>query len=106
MSKERARARAVREAERLAEVQRRAKQRARQERLASLKPELPQLPRRRRRYGALPLRFQLGLGFGWVVAQWVFWQITPDTRTRVGLALVSLLALPLVVVLLPMKGKR
>jgi hypothetical protein len=106
MSRERARARAVREAERAAELERRAKQRARQERLASLKPELPQLPRRTRRYGALPLRIQLGLAFGWLVAQWVFWQVIADTRTRVGLALVSLLALPLVVVLLPMKGKR
>jgi hypothetical protein len=106
VSKERARARAVREAERAAELERRAKQRARQERLASLKPELPQLPRRRRRYGALPVRLQLGLAFGWVVAQWVFWQLTPDMRPRLGLALVSLFALPLVVVLLPMKGKR
>ena len=106
MSKERARARAVREAERAAEVERRAKSRARQERLAALKPELPSLPRRTRRYGALPLRVQLGLAFGWLVAQWVFWQVTTETRTRVGLALVSLLALPLLVVLLPMRGRR
>ncbi len=106
MSKERARARAVREAERAAEQERRAKRQARQERLAALKPTLPDLPRRRRRYGALPLRVQLGLGFGWLVAQWVFWQVTVNNRTRVGLALVSLLALPLLVVLLPMRGKR
>ena len=106
MSRERARARAVREAERAAAVERRTKQRARQERLAALKPALPVLPRRRRRYGALPLRVQLGLAFGWVVAQWVFWQVVVDTRTRVGLALISLLALPLLVVLLPMRGKR
>jgi Flp pilus assembly protein TadB len=106
MSKERARARAQREAERAAEVERRAKQRARQERLAGLKPSLPELPRRRRRYGALPVRLQLGLAFGWLVTQWVFWQVTPDTRTRVGLALVSVLALPIVVVLLPRRAKR
>jgi Flp pilus assembly protein TadB len=106
MSKERARARAARELERATERERAAKKRARQERLNALKPGLPELPRRRRRYGALPLRVVLGLAFGWVVAQWVFWQLVPDVRTRVGLALVSLLALPLVVVLLPMKGKR
>jgi hypothetical protein len=49
---------------------------------------------------------QLGLAFGWLVAQWVFWQVVADTRTRIGLALISLLALPLLVVLLPMKGGR
>jgi hypothetical protein len=36
----------------------------------------------------------------------VFWQVIFDVRTRIGLALVSLLALPLLVVLLPMKGRR
>ncbi|MCW2570531.1 MAG: hypothetical protein JWO88_589 [Frankiales bacterium] len=110
MSKERARARAARESarqtERAAERERAAKKQARRKRLNALRPGLPELPRRRRRYGALPLRVVLGLAFGWVVAQWVFWQLVPDVRTRVGLALVSLLALPLVVVLLPMKGKR
>jgi hypothetical protein len=106
MSRERARARAAREAERAAAAERRAKQEARQQRLAGLKPSLPELPRRRRRYGAMPLRLQLGLAFGWVVAQWVFWQVTVDTRTRIGLALISLLALPVLVVLLPMRGKR
>ena len=106
MSRERARARAVREAERAAERERAAKKRARTERLASLKPALPELPRRQRRYGALPLRLKLGLAFGWLVVQWVFWQLVTNNETRVGLALVSLLALPLLVVLLPMRGKR
>jgi hypothetical protein len=54
----------------------------------------------------MPLRVQLGLAFGWVVAQWVFWQLVADPRTRLGLALISLLALPLVVVLFPTRGKR
>jgi Flp pilus assembly protein TadB len=106
VSRERARARVAREAERAAERERAAKKRARQERLESLKPSLPALPRRRRRYGALPLRVVLGLAFGWLVTQWVFWQVVTDVRTRIGLAMVSLLALPLVVVLLPMKGGR
>jgi Flp pilus assembly protein TadB len=106
VSRERARARAAREAERAAERERAAKKRARHERLESLRPSLPGLPRRRRRYGALPLRVVLGLAFGWLVTQWVFWQVVADVRTRVGLALVSVLAVPLVVVLLPMKGRR
>jgi hypothetical protein len=106
MSKERAKARAAREAERVAERERAARKRARQERLDALKPGLPVLRRRTRRYGALPLRVTLGLAFGWLVAQWVFWQVVADVRTRLGLALVSLLALPLVVVLMPMRGKR
>jgi hypothetical protein len=106
LSKERAKARAAREAARAAAREQAERKRARAERLNALKPTLPELPRRRRRYGALPLRVQLGLGFGWLVAQWVFWQIVEEPRTRLGLALISLLALPLLVVLLPMKGGR
>ena len=106
MSRERAKARAAREAERAAERERVERRRARQQRLAGLKPTVPVLPRRRRRYGALPLRVTLGLAFGWLVAQWVFWQLAPDVRTRVGLALISLLSLPVLVVLLPMRGRR
>ena len=113
MSKERAKARAARSAreaelaaERAAERERLAKKHARQERLNALKPGLPPLSRRQRRYGAMPLRVTLGLAFGWLVAQWVFWQLTPEPKTRLGLALVSVFALPLVVVLMPMKGKR
>ncbi len=106
MSKERARARAEREAQRAAERAQAERKRARQARLAALKPSLPEIPRRRRRYGALPLRVVLGLAFGWLVTQWVFWQVVSDMRTRIGLAVVSVLALPIVVVLLPTRGRR
>ena len=106
MSKERARARAAREAERAAERQRAERKRARQARLEALKPSRPVLPRRRRRYGALPLRVVLGLAFGWLVTQWVFWQAVSDVRTRIGLALVCVLALPLIVVLMPTRDRR
>jgi hypothetical protein len=99
VSKERARAREARQAERAREVERRAKERARQARLQSLKPTLPPVPRRRRRYGAMPLKLQLGLAFGWLVAQWVIWQLVADTRSRVALGVVGLLALPVVAVL-------
>jgi hypothetical protein len=54
----------------------------------------------------MPLRLRLGLAFGWLVAQWLFWQLVADNRTRIGLAIVSLLALPILVVLIPSKGKR
>jgi hypothetical protein len=106
VSKERARAREAREAARAAEQDKAEKARARAQRLASLKPSVPAIPRRSRRYGAMPVRRQLGLAAGWIAAQWVFWQLTGDTRSRVGLALVSLLALPLVAVLIPKRGTR
>ena len=106
MSKERAKARAAREAERAIERERAEKKRARQARLDGLKPRLPELPRRRRRYGALPLRVVLGLAFGWLVTQWVLWQVVSDVRTRIGLAVISVFALPVVVVLLPLRGRR
>jgi hypothetical protein len=106
VSKERARARAAREAARAAERAKAAKAQARQQRLAALKPSLPTVPRRRRRYGAMAVRLQLGLAAGWLLAQWVFWQVTADTRSRIGLAIVSLFVLPLLVVLLPKRGTR
>ena len=102
MSKERARAREARLAERERERERAAKARARKERLDALKPSLPSLPSRRprqRRYGAMSLRLRLGLAFGWLVVQWLAWQVFPDARSRLGIALVSLFALPVVVVL-------
>jgi hypothetical protein len=109
VSKERARARAAREAVQAAEREQPARTRARQDRRRRLRPGLPALPTRRRRprrYGALPTRLRLGLGFGWLVLQWLFWQFTVEPRTRLGLAVLSLLALPLLVVLVrtPSRG--
>ncbi len=106
MSKERARARAVREEAREQERQRAAKARSRQAKLAALKPTLPSIPRRRRRYGSLPTKVLLGLAFGWLLTQWLVWQLFFDTRSRVGLALITLLALPLVVVLVQPRRTR
>ena len=106
VSKERARAREARQAARAKEIEEAAKARARQERLRSLKPPRPQLKPRKRRYGAMPLRLQLGLVFGYLVVQWLAWQVFFDARARVGIAIVSLFAIPLIVVLTrtPPKG--
>ena len=100
MSRERARAREAREAARLAEREQAARTRGRQEKLRALRPSLPTLQRRPRRYGAMSLRLRLGLAFGWLVAQWVLWQLFADARTRLGLAVITLLALPVLVVLI------
>lgn len=100
MSRERARAREAREAARLAEREQAARSRVRQEKLRGLRPHLPSLQRRPRRYGAMPLRLRFGLAFGWLVAQWVLWQLFTDARTRLGLGMITLLALPVLVVLM------
>ena len=106
MSRARARARDAREAARLAEREQTARARARQERLRSLRPGPLTLPRRPRRYGALSVRLRLGLIFGWLAVQWVLWQLVPDPRSRIGLAVITLFALPVLVVLIrtPPKG--
>lgn len=110
MSKERAKAREARDVaraeEKAAAAKAAARTAARQERLAALKPSLPTVPRRRKRYGALPTQYLLSLAFGYLVTQWLFWQLVADARSRFGLALVSVLALPLVVVLFKPKGSR
>ena len=54
----------------------------------------------------LAIEWWIYLAFGWLVVQWVVWQVVADFRSRLGLALVSLLALPLLVVLFPSKGSR
>ena len=97
MSKERPRARAARERARAAEQARTARSRARRQQVAALRPPVPS--RRAPRYGAMPLRTRLALGFGFLVVQFVGWQVLGGTTQRVGLFLLSLLALPLVITL-------
>jgi hypothetical protein len=104
MSKERARAREARQAARAAEVARAAAERERRERKAQRRaavaakvPTLP--PKRRKRFGALPTRTRVGLAVGWLAVQAFAWMTVADGRTRFGIALISLAALPLVVVL-------
>lgn len=99
MSKQRQRDREARQAARAAEVARAAKARERQARVQKLTPSLPARTPKQKRFGALPTRVRLGLAFGWLAVQLLVWQVFPETRTRLGFAIISLAALPLVVVL-------
>ena len=98
MSKERQRTRAAREADRAARL---AAEQARVDREKG-RPA-PTAPvrklKRQRRYGALPVRLQLGLALGYFLVQFVGWQVLSRPSQRLGLALLSLLLLPLAVVL-------
>ncbi len=44
-------------------------------------------------------RARLLLAFGWIAAQFVVWQLVVDVRTRIGLAVMTALALPVADVL-------
>jgi hypothetical protein len=99
VSRERARTRAAREAARVAEREKAARARARRRRVQALRPTLPAPRRRPARYGAMPRRTRVGLGLGWLLVQFLGWQVLPGTAARLGLALVSLFAIPLVVTL-------
>ncbi len=90
-SKERQRARAVREATRAAEVAAAAKLRQRQvRRQVLLKRVKPVRPKRQRRYGALPAwaRFQLACGF--VALQGVAWFLFDGVGQRFSVAVLTL----------------
>ena len=97
MSKQRAHARALREAAAQRERAQIARRRARTDRALRLRPSLPPLPRRRRRrFGAASPRTIAGLLLGWLVAQILIWQFVYGTQARLGLALVGLAALPVI----------
>ncbi|MCW2779196.1 MAG: hypothetical protein JWN17_2921 [Frankiales bacterium] len=97
MSRERARARAAREQARALEREKAARSRARRAKVAALRPTVP--TRRPPRYGAMPVRTRLGLAGGVLVVQFLGWQVLTGTAARLGLLLLSLLALPLVITL-------
>lgn len=96
MSKQRAHARALREAAAQRERAQIARRRARTDRALRLRPSLPPLPRRRRRYGAASPRVVAGLLLGWLVAQVLIWQFVYGIQARLGLALVGLAVLPVI----------
>ena len=97
MSRDRARARAAREAERAAAPPRPVRRPpAPPSRPSSLRSRRS----RQRRFGAMPVRTRVLLAVGFLAVQLLLWQLVPGAGDRVALVLVGLLVLPLVVVLL------
>ena len=91
MSKERQRAREARLEARRREVEAAAQRSAKQERRAAARERLtPSLPRRTRRFGMLSTRALVQVVLLFLAVQAVFWLLVDDTRTRIGLAVVSL----------------
>jgi Flp pilus assembly protein TadB len=91
VSQERRRAREARLEARRRELEAAAKARARRERREATRERLkPALPRRTRRFGMLSTRALIQVVVLYLAAQACFWVLVEDTRTRIGLALVSL----------------
>ena len=88
MSKERQKARAAREAARRAEVEAAARSRERKARRRALVPAVS-LPRRRRRYGQLPVSELLRLLVIFVALQVVVWFFLPGLAVRVSLGILT-----------------
>lgn len=92
MSRERQKARAARQAARRAEVEVAARARQRQARRAARRKALVPsvtVPRRRRRYGALPLSEVLRLCAIFAATQVVVWFFLPGLATRISLAILT-----------------
>ena len=103
MSKERQRARAVREAEAAqlrAKKARAAERKAKVERLTPTVPELPkrQPVYRQRRFPKLPWRLKLALALGWLAVAALILLLAPTWTGRLGLLVVLTMTLPLIVV--------
>jgi hypothetical protein len=88
VSKERQKARAAREAARAAEVVAAAKRRERSVRRKALVPSVA-LPKRRRRYGQLPLEQVIRLVVVFFAVQAVVWFFFGDVRARISLAVLT-----------------
>ena len=110
MSRERQRTRAAREAARAAQREQaerqRAKAHARQRRVTRLKLAVPTPGPSRRRPRALPTRVKLGLALGWLLVQVLAWQVIDEAGPRVGFAIVTAFAVPLIVVLVYNPARR
>jgi hypothetical protein len=88
VSRERQKARAAREAARRAEVEAAARARARKAKVQGLVPSVS-LPRRRRRYGALPTRTLARLFVVWAVVQVVAWRLLSGLGARFSVAVIT-----------------
>ena len=88
MSKERQKARAAREEARRFEVEAAARKREKAARRKSLVPAVS-VPRRRRRYGALPTSEILRLVVVFVAMQVVIWFFLPGLAARISIAILT-----------------
>ena len=121
MSKSKQRARATREAQQQAAARARAAQR----KAAGPQPARPagtstgkaagtkppgrrgkQPVYRQRRFPKLPWQLKLALGLGWLLVQVVVWLTIESLGTRIALGIISLAALPLLVVLVRDPSRR
>ncbi len=90
MSTERRRAREAREAARRAEVAEAARRRDKAQRRKDLLERVtPELPRRRRRYGALPTRLRYQLLVAFAVVQALAWWLLPTLAPRLAVAVLT-----------------
>ncbi len=74
--------------------------------MQKVKAAVPVPAQRPRRFGALPARARLGLALGWLLVQFVAWQVVHETGPRIGVAILTLFALPLLVVVLYNPARR
>lgn len=86
MSRERQKARAARQAARLATIEAAARRRTRRARLRGLRPTLRKRPAR---YGALPLRARLQLVAVFVAVQALAWQFVHGLGVRGSVAVLT-----------------
>ena len=121
MSKSKQRARATREAQQQAAARARAAQRkaagpqparpagTTTQKAAAKKPlsrRGKQPVYRQRRFPKLPWQLKLALALGWLLVQVIVWITIDSVGTRIALAIISLFALPLLVVLVRDPSRR
>ena len=104
MSKQRQRARAVREAEQAKARARAAKAAERKAKVERLTPSMPTPPKRQpvyrqRRFKPLPWRLKLALALFWVAAVALILWLAPTWTGRIGLIVVATMLLPLIVII-------
>jgi hypothetical protein len=88
VSRERQRARAARQAARLAEVEAAARKRARKAKVQGLLPSVSR-PRRQRRYGAIPVRVRFQSVGAFVAVQALAWYFLHGFGARLSVAVLT-----------------
>jgi Flp pilus assembly protein TadB len=104
MSKERQRARAVRETERRKAKAKAAKAAERKAKLDKVTPSMPSVPKRQpvyrqRRFPPLPWRLKLALAVGWAALVVVILLTIPTWTARIGFIAIVTMLVPLIIVI-------